>query len=135
MRYDEDDIYWADRHLNEDQVLPHNDLLKAVHVYAAEYYHRALGIQGDVSFRSMEETALLAVGILLEEAAEHILGETGDLALVEGEKLSEPERDPSIRRLGLEDPAQQGGDEQSSPRNLRKEKRRRKKRKIRHEEE
>jgi len=33
----------------------------------------------------MEETALLAFGILVEEAASEILGTSGDLAFIEGE--------------------------------------------------
>ena len=121
--------------MKDDQVLPDSDLLKAVHVYASDYYHRALGAQGEVSFESMEETALLAVGILLEEAAEDILGERGDLVLVEGEVVSEPGGDPNIQHFGLKDLAREGGEEQSSPHSQLKEERRRKKRKIRHEEE
>lgn len=39
--------------------------------------------------RSMDDTALLAVGILMEELAELALGETGDLVLVEGERISD----------------------------------------------
>lgn len=35
----------------------------------------------------MDETALIAMGILLEEAAKESLGETGDMALVEGEEI------------------------------------------------
>ena len=33
----------------------------------------------------MDETALLAMGILIEEAAKESLGETGDLTFTEGE--------------------------------------------------
>ena len=40
-----------------------------------------------MDFESMDETALLGLGILLEEMAEHVLGETGDLAFVEGEEV------------------------------------------------
>lgn len=46
----------------------------------------------------MDETALLALGILIEEMAKEELGETGDLALVEGQELSEEEDD----KTGLE---------------------------------
>ena len=42
-----------------------------------------------MDFESMDETALLALGILLEEMAEHVLGDTGDLAFVEGEQIEE----------------------------------------------
>lgn len=40
----------------------------------------------------MDETALLAMAILLEEVAKESLGETGDLVFVEGEKeISDPD--------------------------------------------
>lgn len=40
----------------------------------------------------MDETALLAVAILLEEVAKELLGETGDLVFVEGDKeTSDPD--------------------------------------------
>lgn len=131
VRYEEDDIYWANRNLKEHQVLPDTDLLKAVHVYASDYYDRALGSQGHVSFESMDETALLAVGILLEEAAEYVLGTTGDLALVEGEPISDHEDDPDIQGLGFGGRMQERERGESPP----KEKRRRKKRKFRHASE
>ena len=135
MRYQENDIYWADRHLKDEQVLPDSDLLKALHIYTSEYHSKALGIQGDVSYESMEETALLAVGILLEEAAEHILGETGDMVLIEGEGISEPEGDPSIQNLGLANSVQDPEEQQGSSANERRPKRRRKNRKSRREDE
>ena len=65
--------------------LPESDLLKAVHAYTADFYARNTTDGGQVSIRSMNETALLAMGILLEEAMVHVLGDTGDMALVEGE--------------------------------------------------
>lgn len=37
----------------------------------------------------MDETALIAMGVLLEEMAKEALGETGDLVLVEGEEISD----------------------------------------------
>lgn len=37
-------------------------------------------------WKSMDETALLAMGILLEEATREVLGETGDLVFTEGEE-------------------------------------------------
>ena len=39
----------------------------------------------------MDETALLAMGILLEEAAKEILGESGDLVFVEGDEVDSSE--------------------------------------------
>ena len=83
----------------------------------------------------MEETALLAVGILLEEAAEHILGETGDMVLVEGEEISEPEGEPSIQNLGLANSVQDPEEQQGSSANERRPKRRRKNRRSRREDE
>lgn len=90
--------------------LPDSDLLKALHAYAARLYscvpHRRRGREGEgmvggpaaegsvghASWRSMDETALLAFGILLEELAKAcVLGDTGtgDLVFAEGEELDE----------------------------------------------
>ena len=85
-RYEEDDFYWADRHLTEEQKLPDSDLLKAIHTYASDFYSRATMDKGQVDFSSMDGSALLALGVLLEEAAEHILGATGDMVFVEGKR-------------------------------------------------
>ena len=85
IRYEEDDFYWADRNLTDNQKLPESDLLKAIHAYASDFYGRAVKGRGKVDFESLDETALLAVGILMEEMARDALGETGDLAFVEGE--------------------------------------------------
>ena len=109
--------------------------MKALHTYTSEYYSKALGIQGDVSYESMEETALLAVGLLLEEAAGHILGETGDMVFVEGEEISEPEDEPSIQNLDLANSVQDQEEQQESSANERKRKRRRKNRKSRREDQ
>lgn len=43
--------------------------------------------RGRCDFRSLDETALIAIGVLLEEAALEVLGETGDMVLVEPEGL------------------------------------------------
>ncbi|KAL8825827.1 MAG: hypothetical protein Q9191_004174 [Dirinaria sp. TL-2023a] len=93
-----DDFYWANRHLTADQTLPDSDLLKAVHAYAADFYG-AMGENGKVMFRSMDETALLAMGALVEEAADEILGPTGDTVFVEGEKIN---NSPAPRDMGGE---------------------------------
>jgi len=82
-RYAEADEYEADRHLRPHQKLPDSELLKAVHAYVADFYEANVDTTGGINERSMDETALLAFGILLEEAAAESLGETGDLALVE----------------------------------------------------
>lgn len=85
IRYEEDDIYFADRHLESHQRLPDSDSLKAIHAYTSDFYAASLGTQAKRDWKSMDETALLALGILLEEAAADVLGKTGDLAFMEDE--------------------------------------------------
>lgn len=94
-RYEESDIYSADRHLLPSQRLPDSDLLKTIHAYASDFY--GAKHSGDEEsdearkdFRSLDETALLATGILLEEAARKSLGENGDLALLKVAKDEGP---------------------------------------------
>ncbi|KAK5676067.1 hypothetical protein LTS10_011357 [Elasticomyces elasticus] len=81
-RFAEADIYEADRYLTTNQRLPDSDLLKTIHTYVADFYDRSPGSH-NVDTTSMDETALLAIGILLEEAAADALGTTGDLAFAE----------------------------------------------------
>ncbi|KAL9028207.1 MAG: hypothetical protein Q9196_003398 [Gyalolechia fulgens] len=84
-RYEEDDFYWAHENLDpEKQQLPDSDLLKAVHAYASDFYGKILGEEVRVSWGSLDETALMALGVLLEEEMERLLGATGDLVFVEG---------------------------------------------------
>ncbi|KAL2255456.1 hypothetical protein VTK26DRAFT_3354 [Humicola hyalothermophila] len=92
-RYAEHDIYWA----NEDLPnagrghLPDGGLLKSVHGYASRFYEAVTARLGAHSLvgnrtideRSMDETALLAFGILLEEASRDVLGKRGDLVFTE----------------------------------------------------
>jgi len=82
VRYDEDDIYDAGRQLPAGVSLPESDLLKVIHAYVADFYDRSVD-DNKSDVKSMDETALLAMGVLLEEAAAGALGPTGDLALVE----------------------------------------------------
>ena len=110
VRYHERDIYRAhERDLPRagQGVLPDSDLLKSVHLYAARFYgamnHRSNeqneldnksgrrgrmprigGGRNNVDERSLDETGLLAFGILLEEAGREVLGRKGDLVLTEG---------------------------------------------------
>lgn len=76
--------------------LPSSDLLKSVHHHVSRYYEalnvRLGGGEDPVDERSMDETALLAFGILLEEAARDALGKEGDLVFTEGEVDEEAER-------------------------------------------
>ncbi|KAM6486587.1 hypothetical protein HDV62DRAFT_386642 [Trichoderma sp. SZMC 28011] len=92
-RYAEHDIYRAhDWELpNGGQgVLPQSDLLKAIHEYSSEFYgalnrnQRVFENGRNLDERSMDETALLALGILLEEAGREVLGRRGHLVFTEG---------------------------------------------------
>ncbi|KAL1976621.1 hypothetical protein VTN31DRAFT_2903 [Thermomyces dupontii] len=84
-RYEEDDFYFANERLPQHCKPVSSDLLRAIHAFTADYYDQAFD-EEDTSrdFRSMDETALIAMGILVEEMAKEALGETGDLILVEG---------------------------------------------------
>ncbi|KAJ5163235.1 uncharacterized protein N7500_005065 [Penicillium coprophilum] len=90
--------YFAHENLSSDQALPNSELLETIHAYAADYYEYATTDSGKDDHQTMDETALLAMGILIEEMVKEELGETGDLALVEGQELSEEEDD----KTGLE---------------------------------
>lgn len=109
-RYAELDIYRADERLPRGGagILPDSDLLSAVHLYASRFYDALDAEQpasatrskrsreGNVDERSMDETALLAFGILLEEAGREVLGRRGDLVFTEG-LLEEEEDQGSLR--------------------------------------
>lgn len=94
QRYAEKDIYFANESLPDAgrNVLPDSDMVKALHSYASHFYealgHRCAGEpRGDIGWlteRSMDETAILAFGIILEEAAGDSLGRDGDLVFTEG---------------------------------------------------
>ena len=53
-----------------------------------------------MSYGSLDGSALIALGILMEEACKEALGETGDLALVEGEEVDEQERSTRTSHKG-----------------------------------
>ena len=86
VRYEEQDFYFASEGLRPDQKLPDSDLLKHLHSYASSFYRNATLTGGKKDWKSMDETALLALGVLLEEATAEHLGESGDLAFVEDER-------------------------------------------------
>lgn len=65
--------------------LPDSDLLKALHAYTSAFYARTSHDGGANDWRSMDETALLALGILVEEAGGEVVRNGGWRALVEGE--------------------------------------------------
>lgn len=65
--------------------MPDSELLKAVHAYTSDFYSIRTEDKGKCDFRSLDETALIALGVLLEEISGQVLGETGDMVLVEPE--------------------------------------------------
>ncbi|RCI09216.1 hypothetical protein L249_1429 [Ophiocordyceps polyrhachis-furcata BCC 54312] len=86
QRYEEYDIYRAHDDLPQGGhgVLPDSDMLRAIHSYVRRFYKSvARGKTMNANERSMDETALLAFGILLEEAVTEIFGENGDLVFTE----------------------------------------------------
>jgi hypothetical protein len=83
MRYEESDFYFASDSL-PSQSLPDSGLLKALHCYTSDFYSRATADGGRGDWRSMDETALLAMGILMEEVCRETLGDTGDIVFTEG---------------------------------------------------
>lgn len=83
-RYEESDYYFANELLPPGH-LPESDLLKALHCYTSDFYSHAIPEDSKHDWRSMDETALLALGVLMEEASKEALGETGDLVFAEGE--------------------------------------------------
>ncbi|KAK9782459.1 hypothetical protein AB5N19_09037 [Seiridium cardinale] len=100
IRYAEKDIYNSHQHLPEGGrgVLPDSDMLKAIHSYSSHFYAALArsgsqvgsddtNRQGSTDEHSMDETALLAFGILLEEAGREVLGKRGDLVFTEGEDV------------------------------------------------
>lgn len=104
--------------------LPDSDLLIAVHQYAADFYG-AHGM-GAVSYRSMDETALLAVGMLLEETVKSCLGEDGDLALIEQESSSDDDE--------TEEEVMEAAEPEESPPKEQKKKRKSRKKKSKNKE-
>lgn len=92
QRYEESDFYWANEKLplQGAELLPESDLLKAVHTYASIFYGRR---GGKADFRSLDETALMAVGVLLEEWVDRLLGKGGEGVFVEGGEEEEEEEE------------------------------------------
>lgn len=135
-RYEHNDIYFAHEDLPGagEGILPDSDLLEEVHAYTSRFYE-ALAMQARqaqqgikrelteqdeeeegpgglvlakiVDERSMDETALLAFGILLEEASRQVLGARGDLVFTEEEE----EEMKGAEEEGRKDQADQKGQE------------------------
>ncbi|KAA8648883.1 hypothetical protein EYZ11_006421 [Aspergillus tanneri] len=104
VRYEENDFYFAHESLPPNRPLPSSELLEAIHAYSAEFYDNATIDRGQIDYKSMDETALIAMGIMIEEMARESLGETGDLVLVEGEEVPSDDNGdqlaPKIGRVG-----------------------------------
>ncbi|CAI7591668.1 unnamed protein product [Penicillium manginii] len=79
--------YFAHENLPADRPLPNSDLLQSIHAYASDFYKYTLGESGRKSHYSMNESALLAVGILVEEMAKDGLGDNGHLLMIEPQGL------------------------------------------------
>ncbi|KAI6090558.1 hypothetical protein F4821DRAFT_20363 [Hypoxylon rubiginosum] len=126
VRFAEKDIYQAHEDLRDGGrgVLPDSDMLKAIHSYSSYFYAARDGQQHrnisevavrNIDERSMDETALLALGILLEETGREVLGRRGDLVFTEGVEVdrdAEPGDDAEI--VGFKPPVT--GKWQSRPR-------------------
>ena len=93
--YIESGIYDQEHTLTKDEILPAPDLLKAIHSYSADFYAKTADAQADLSYQSLDGSALLALGILLEESCNVMLGGTGDLALLEEKIADEVSKDSS----------------------------------------
>ncbi|KAG6005821.1 hypothetical protein E4U21_007593 [Claviceps maximensis] len=115
LRYAEHDVYYAhDRDLPRggQDVLPESDLLKSIHLYSSKFYAamrrrqrrdsqlRSGRSSGGVDEGSMDETALLAFGILLEEAGREVLGRKGDCVFTEGVAVGQDESRGMMERAG-----------------------------------
>lgn len=75
--------YFAHENLPADRPLPSSEILSAIHAYSSDFYAHKLRDNGKHNFYSMDESALLAIGVLMEELAKEQLGENGDMALTE----------------------------------------------------
>jgi hypothetical protein len=133
IRYAEQDIYWANEDLPDAgcRQLPDASLLKSVHGYASRFYEAAAARLGPrcvvgtriIDERSMDETALLAFGILLEEAGREALGKAGDLVFTEA--AMEPMPTPVAKFSGAIPKDTQAVEEPAAVSDVRKAKRRR----------
>lgn len=97
IRYEETDRYFAHESLSLDHPLPSSELLESVHAHTADFYDQAVTTNGGANHYSMNGKSFMFMGVLLEELAKESLGETGDMALVEGDNLStDEETDPKL---------------------------------------
>ena len=69
--------------------LPQADSFNAIHAYVSDFYYARGNDRAKLDYRSLDETALIAMGILLEEAVRESLGDNGDMVFVEPEGLED----------------------------------------------
>ncbi|KAF2499799.1 hypothetical protein BU16DRAFT_536099 [Lophium mytilinum] len=98
-RFAETDQYFAHRNLPSQLALPDSDLLASIHAYVSQYCAAMPRDDREKAWKSMDESALLAMGVLIEEAVRESIGKTGDLVFVEGE-ISDG---PSVSESGVMD--------------------------------
>jgi hypothetical protein len=93
------EYYNANERLQQTQPLPDTEISKAVHAYAADFYSANARGMVNHNYRSLDETALLAFAILLEEASAEALGENGDMVLVEPEGLEDGHPETAVTKF------------------------------------
>lgn len=126
--------------------IPDSDLLKALHTYASDFYGRTYDPRGHrikrrrkvkcdngaegvrakkerlracQDFKSMDETALLAMGVLMEEMMRESVGETGDLAFTqEGERRRFRRKRKVVTTAKEEEKDAQGGSESQAEKEM-----------------
>ncbi|KAJ4419778.1 hypothetical protein N0V85_000849 [Neurospora sp. IMI 360204] len=144
VRYEENDIYWASEHLPDGgrHLPPDSGLLKSIHGYTSNFYDaialrlgpRCVIGSRTIDERSMDETALLAFGILLEEAGREAMGKRGDLVLTEpltDSQLPHADERALDTRAVVDQQPVADGDQGATP----EKRRRKKKRKIRRDDD
>lgn len=116
-RYEEYDVYFAnERELPHggQGVLPESDGLKAIHEYSSSSYtdpgdpfsrSSTNGEPRSSSLRSMDETALIAFGILMEESARNLLGRKGHEAFVVNENSDSEQEDKLLAETPIATPS------------------------------
>ncbi|OHW93849.1 membrane protein [Colletotrichum incanum] len=126
-RFAEFDVYMAhERNLLDAgrTSLPDSDLLKSIHSYASHFYSTLGGPKRNPSYqvgarnideRSMDESALLAFGILLEEAGKDVLGSKGDMVFTEGMDTSAKSNPNPASRTVVNPPSQPLTDHSNRP--------------------
>jgi hypothetical protein len=77
--------------------------LSALHTYISKLYYRTQEVGDEKVWKFMDETALIALGILAEEMTNEVLGDTGDFALVEAARSDEEDElvDEKREQMGM----------------------------------